>query len=147
MPQKSTTYRTKQKDLVLSLIMQHKTEHLTIDDICSYLKEADTPVGKTTVYRQVQRLCDEGIVAKYSIDNDSPACYQYSGESCKNHFHLKCTKCQELFHATCSYIDSIESHIFSHHGFMVDNSKTVFYGVCQNCIRSEKKKSSEMLGV
>ncbi len=142
MPQKSITYRTKQGDLVLSCFLQNKGMHLTIEDICTILKEKGTPVGTTTVYRQVQKLTDEGLVTKYNIDKDSAACYQYAGESCRMHFHLKCTKCQELFHSTCTYIDSVENHIFEHHGFKVDNSKTVFYGICKGCLRSEKKKQS-----
>ncbi len=141
MPQKnSTTYRTKQGQLVLSCFENNKGLHLTIDDICSYLRENGTPVGTTTVYRQVQKLMDEGIVTKYSVDSESGSCFQYSGADCKMHFHLKCTSCSSLFHATCSYIDSVESHIFAHHGFKVDNSRTVFYGVCRECLRNAKKR-------
>ena len=139
MTQNTTTYRTKQAKLVLDCFMNNKGKHLTIEDICTYLRSNDTPVGTTTVYRQVQKLSDEGIITKYSVDAESGACYQYNGEDCKMHFHLKCTKCSELFHATCNYIETIEGHIFEHHGFKVDNSKTVFYGVCRDCIRKNKK--------
>lgn len=141
--QKSSTYRTKQGQLVLECFINNKGKHLTIDDICSYLKDNGTPVGTTTVYRQVQKLSDEGTVTKYSVDNESGACFQYSGESCKMHFHLKCNKCKRLFHSSCDYIESVEEHIFSHHGFKVDNSRTVFYGICQDCLRNEKKISKE----
>lgn len=137
----STTYRTKQGKLVLDCFKNNKGIHLTIEDICSYLKKMDTPVGTTTVYRQVQKLIEEGIVTKYSVDSESGACFQYSGEDCKMHFHLKCVKCSSLIHASCSYIESVEEHIFEHHGFQVDNSRTVFYGVCQNCMRNLKKST------
>ncbi len=132
-------YKTKQGDLVLSCLSMSGGKHLTIDDICSILKESGTPVGKTTVYRQMQKLLNEGLVTKYSVDSESGACYQYSGENCQMHFHLKCTKCGKLFHASCEFIESIEKHIFSHHGFSVDNTKTVFYGICGDCLRQEKK--------
>lgn len=141
MPDKTTSYSTKQGKLVLDCFISNTGVHLTIEDICNYLKENNTPVGKTTVYRQVQKLSDEGIITKYSIDKESACCYQYTGENCKMHFHLKCTKCSELFHASCDYIESLENHIFSHHGFKIDNSKTVFYGICQDCMRKYKKKS------
>lgn len=141
----STTYRTKQGKLVLECFKNNKGVHLTIEDICTYLKEMNTPVGTTTVYRQVQKLIEEGIVTKYSIDSESGACFQYSGEDCKMHFHLKCVKCSSLIHASCSYIESVEDHIFEHHGFQVDNSRTVFYGICQNCLRSKKKSSHSVL--
>ncbi len=136
----SSTYKTKQSFLVLECFENNKGKHLTIEEICAILKQNNTPVGTTTVYRHVQRLADEGIITKYTVDSESAACYQYSGEDCSMHFHLKCTSCQRLFHACCSYMDSIEEHISNHHGFKVDNSRTVFYGICQDCIRSKKKK-------
>lgn len=137
--QKSSSYRTKQGQLVLECFLNNKGKHLTIEDICTYLKENGTPVGTTTVYRQVQKLSDEGIITRYSVDSESAACFQYSGDNCQMHFHLKCNKCSQLFHASCSFIESVESHIFSHHGFKVDNSRTVFYGTCQECLRKDKK--------
>ena len=139
------SYRTKQARLVLDCFIKNRGVHMTIEDICSYLRAEGTPVGTTTVYRQVQKLSDEGTITKYSVDQESGACYQYNGEDCKMHFHLKCVKCSELFHATCEFIESIENHIFEHHGFSVDNSKTVFYGVCQSCLRKDKKISGLQL--
>ena len=136
---KQTTYRTKQGQLVLECFKNNSGIHLTIEEICNILKSEETPVGTTTVYRQVQKLLEEGIITKYSVDSESGACYQYSGKECKMHFHLKCTNCSKLFHATCDYIQSVESHIFNHHGFQVDNSRTVFYGVCRECLRNKKK--------
>ncbi len=135
----SVTYKTKQQALVLNFFEQNKGLHVTVDDICLSLKENGTPVGTTTVYRQVQKLVNEGLVTKYNVDSESGACYQYNGENCKMHFHLKCTVCSELFHASCDFMESLDKHIFSHHGFMVDNSRTVFYGICQNCLRNSKK--------
>lgn len=140
MSDNSTTYTTKQGKLVLECFEKNKGVHLTIEDICNYLRSNDTPVGTTTVYRQVQKLLNEGIITKYNVDKESGSCYQYSGKNCKMHFHLKCTNCSRLFHAECDHIESLEKHIFSHHGFCIDNSKTVFYGICQECLRAEKKK-------
>lgn len=140
MPDTNTpaVYKTKQRALVLEYFRNNEGLHLTIDDICQGLKDDGTPVGKTTVYRYVQKLADEGIVTKYSLDNES-SCYQYHGENKTQHFHLKCTVCMELFHASCEFMESVDGHIFHHHGFKVDSSKTVFYGVCQNCLRNRKK--------
>ena len=140
MSENTTTYTTKQGRLVLECFENNKGIHLTIEDICNYLRDRNTPVGTTTVYRQVQKLLDEGIVTKYSVDKESGACYQYSGENCKMHFHLKCTVCTKLIHAECDHIEALQNHISGHHGFVVDNSKTVFYGICRDCLRTKKKK-------
>ena len=140
MSSKSTsTYNTKQGNLILECFKKNKGIHLTTDDIVFYLKENNTPVGVTTVYRHLQKLSEAGIITKYSVDNASGACYQYNETDCKMHFHLKCTQCNELFHSECTYLASVQDHIFSHHGFSVDSSRTVFYGLCQKCLRSAKK--------
>lgn len=141
MPQNTTpvTYKTKQKTLIIEYFKKNSLSHKTIDEICSALKENGTPVGTSTVYRHVQKLVDEGILTKYSIDSESGSCYQYNAENNKMHFHLKCTECNELFHASCEFMESVDGHIFSHHGFKVDNSRTVFYGICQSCLRNRKK--------
>ena len=41
---------------------------------------------------------------------------------------------------SCGYLQEIDKHILEHHGFHVDHSKTVFYGICQDCSRAEEEK-------
>lgn len=135
----TVTYNTKQGNLILDCFKNNKGIHLSIDDIVNYLKQNNTPVGVTTVYRHLQKLSDAGIITKYSVDNESGACYQYNEKNCKMHFHLKCVSCNELFHSECNYLQTVQEHIFSHHGFCVDNSRTVFYGTCSKCLRNNKK--------
>lgn len=139
MPQINTSYNTKQKSLILDCFIKNEGVHLTIDDVFSYLRENSTPVSISTVYRNVQRLADEGLISKYSVDGESGACYIYNGESDKNRFHLKCTVCSKIMYASCDFTESLKAHVASHHGFRIDMSETVFYGVCGDCLRSGKK--------
>jgi Fur family ferric uptake transcriptional regulator len=46
---------------------------------------------------------------------------------------LKCNVCGRLIHVECSELSKISLHIEEHHGFVLDPSKTVFYGICENC--------------
>jgi len=139
----SSSYRTKQGENVLEVFKAHSGEHLTIEEISEYLRKRNTPVGTATVYRNVEKLIEGGLVRKYAIDGTTSACFQYTGDtSCREHFHLKCTKCGKLFHATCPFLDGISEHIFEHHGFTVDNTRTVFYGICDSCLRSDRKRES-----
>lgn len=138
MSQKSMIYRTKQSELILSCLKQNSDRHLTIEEISDILKSDNNPVGTATIYRNVEKLVSDGLVRKYSTDSGKSACFQLvSSHGCKNHFHLKCTLCGNLFHASCPVLDSIGEHIYSHHGFEVDNTRTVFYGICKNCKNTE----------
>ena len=82
------------------------------------------------------------MLRKYTIDTRSCACYEYLRQDggCKRHFHLKCTKCEKLFHVTCEHLDGIEEHILEHHGFQIDQSKTVLYGLCEDCRKEDDNK-------
>ncbi len=127
-------YKTKQRSLVLDILKQNSDKHLTIEQISLLLIENSTPVGTTTIYRQTEKLISEGLVRKYLSDSTDKACYQYiSSDKCSEHFHLKCTVCGKLFHANCQFLSNINKHIFEHHSFLVDNTRTVFYGVCSDC--------------
>ena len=132
-------YNTKQQECITQYFIDNKDKHITASEICSFFKSAGSPVSTATVYRCLDRLCNQGIIKKYVIDNDAPACYQYVGshENCHEHLHLKCTKCGTLFHIDCAQASGIHSHVLEHHDFEIDNSKTVFYGLCSKCRKGE----------
>lgn len=128
-------YNTRQKEYILEYLRAHAHGHVSVGDILTHLRESGREVGTTTVYRYLDRLCRSGEVRKYWIDETSGACYQYITDrhGCAEHFHLKCTKCGKLLHVDCAYLGEVGDHIGAHHGFRVDRSKTVFYGVCNDC--------------
>ncbi len=131
-------YKTKQRDLILSYFLEHKTQHTTADDILDYFRRAQNPIGKSTVYRYLNILVNQGIVKKYSIEEGDCACYQYC-EECRNYnniFHLKCSKCGKVIHIECNTLVKLNDDIFKRFNFKVDSSKTILYGLCENC--SEK---------
>ena len=116
--------------------------HMTAADITEKLGEAGSPVGISTVYRQLDRLVESGRARKYIVEEGKRACYQYSGDNadhCRRHYHLKCSKCGRLLHVECEYLDKIEQHILEHHGFVINNEKTVLYGICSDCKAEEDR--------
>lgn len=128
-------YRTKQREIILDYLKKCQDGHVTIDEVTDHLKNEGNKVGRTTIYRYMEKLADEGFLRKYYIEEGVGACYQYQGDdvSCRNHFHLKCVKCGKLFHVSCDFLQQIEEHVYEHHHFLVDNSKTVLYGICEDC--------------
>lgn len=128
----STTYNTKQKDIILDLIKKQKKE-FTIQDIYESLKEK---TGLTTIYRLVDKLVSEGYLNKFIKDNNT-AYYQYL-EKCENHnhFYLKCEKCGTLIHIDCDCINELSDHIFNHHKFVTSKENIIINGICEKCMRS-----------
>lgn len=131
----TTSYKTKQRDQILNCLIKNKDRHITADKIRTVLNGEKSLVGKTTVYRYLDKLVSQGIVRKYMIEGGQSACYQYMERNgvCNKHFHLKCVDCGQLFHLECDYLGELDAHIKDHHDFHVDNSKTVLYGQCGSC--------------
>jgi len=131
-------YKTKQRELLLEYFETVPETHVTAGDVCRYLKSHGAGIGQSTVYRQLESLVDEGIIKKYIIDANSPACFEYvapdshvEGEIC---FHCKCEKCGKLIHLHCDELNEIQSHLMAEHNFKLDPLRTVFYGLCDQCI-------------
>ncbi|MBR1854292.1 MAG: transcriptional repressor [Lachnospiraceae bacterium] len=130
-------YRTKQREILLEYLKRMTGVHITVKDACEYLEEQGTPVGQTTVYRQLERMVDEGLVNKYIIDGIAPACFEYIADEEQGEkevcFHCKCEKCGKLIHLHCDEMQGIKEHLFKEHAFQMDPLRTVFYGVCAEC--------------
>ena len=129
-------YNTKQKEYILEYLRVNADRHVSVGDIVAHFRATGRVVSTTTVYRYLDRLSRRGAVRKYVIDESSGACYQYIEDAaeCAEHFHLKCTECGRLMHVSCEYLGEVGEHIGAHHGFAIDRSKTVFYGVCSACM-------------
>lgn len=130
-----TDYKTRQKEAILSFFKENSNRHLTAADIINQINSTGENIGTATVYRYLDRLVEKGTIRKYFVDEKLGACYQYNEDNreCGHHFHLKCIECGKLIHLDCSHLQSISDHIFSEHDFVIDNSRTVFYGRCKNC--------------
>ena len=135
--QNQTTYKTKQRDELLEYLKSMAGQHITVNSICAYFKQKGRPIGTTTVYRQLERMVSDGLVNKYIIDRNSPACFEFVAE--QNHheqetcFHCKCEKCGKLIHLHCDELMLIQRHLLEHHQFRLTPTRTVFYGVCAEC--------------
>ncbi len=134
-------YKTKQKEQILDYLTAHPGEHVTAQEISRHMNQSGISIGTATIYRQLDQLVTDGTIRKYTIDTRTGACYEYlpHSEECHRHFHLKCMQCETLYHVTCEHLCELESHILEHHGFQIDQSKTVLYGICENCRKENEK--------
>ena len=130
-------YRTRQITELENYLCSMEGKHVTVSDICKYFKNQGSSIGITTVYRQLDRMVEQGLVAKYVVDGTSSACFEYLGhdEHCHKHlcFHCKCEKCGKVIHLECEEMTHLGEHMLADHGFQWDFTRTVFYGICEEC--------------
>ena len=133
-------YRTRQREEIADYLASIPGQHVTAGDICAHFRAQGRAVGTATVYRQLERMVDQGLVNKYFIDETASACFAYLGPDahCKDAcYHCKCEKCGQLIHMTCEELDHIASQLMADHGFRLNPLRTVFYGVCESCAAKE----------
>ena len=130
-------YNTKHRDRILRYMQGMQGKHITASDVCDHFRDQGDAIGQSTVYRQLERLVDEGVLNKYTIDSSSPACFEYTGhgdhkdgEVC---FHCKCEKCGRVIHLHCDEINELREHMMAEHDFVLDMRRTIFYGLCEAC--------------
>lgn len=130
-----SNYNTKQKSAVSDELKNMGDSHFTVDSFCELLSKKGQNIGRTTVYRYLEKFSESGLLRKFVMPQGNSVCYQYIGDNihCREHFHLKCEKCGRLIHIDCDEMNSFLSHIKTHHGFSVNPLKTVIYGVCERC--------------
>ena len=137
-------YKTKQREELLEYLETVPGVHITVNDMCDFFRQNGRNIGTTTVYRQLERMVDDGLVSKYIIDGNSPACFEYLGQHVhEDHqvcFHCKCEKCGRLIHMHCDELNGIKEHLEEHHGFRLNSMRTVFYGICEDCEKSVKEE-------
>ncbi|MBR1738022.1 MAG: transcriptional repressor [Firmicutes bacterium] len=131
-------YKTNQRKILLAYLKSMVGSHVTASDICEYFKKNDMPIGKSTIYRQLESLVGDGIISKYVIDGSHSAYFEYletdGHNNIKAHFHCKCEKCGKIIHLNCKEYDTLQEHLFDEHRFKPDLMKTVIYGLCEQCI-------------
>ena len=72
-------YKTRQMAELLTFLKSVQGRHVTVSDICDYFQTKGIAVGTTTIYRHLEKMVQEGVVAKYVVDGNSSACFEYTG--------------------------------------------------------------------
>ena len=126
-------YRTRQKEELAKLLAAVSGRHLTVADTCALLRRRRKPVGTTTVYRQLEKMVEEGTVLKHVTDTAEPATFEFIGTAdCHDPVGFHC-KCERLIHVECEALRAAEEHVRRRHGFAINVRRPVFHRVCDGC--------------
>lgn len=130
-------YQTEQKRILLAYMKAHSEEAYTIEEWCEQLRtepSLSAVPGKSTVYRIMQKLVEEGLVKRFVKGNSRRFLYQMvCGEHCGNHLHMKCSVCGKLYHMEDEESETLLRQVMMRHHFQIDGGKTVLLGQCEGC--------------
>ena len=82
-------YSTKQKRGILNFLKEHELENFSVDDLVFHLEQDGDKVGRSTVYRYLESLAEQGSVRKYQ-NAQGMTQYQHVSDDgrCDRHFHM-----------------------------------------------------------
>ncbi|MCR4901615.1 MAG: transcriptional repressor [Butyrivibrio sp.] len=131
----SNTYKTKPRNAIIEYLKNNADTRFTAKDIINAINNGFDVVDRSTIYRNLERLCIEGKIVKYKESDINAACYQYSEHhsECHSHIHAECTKCGRIFHMDNDIFAEAESRMKSMYGIDIDYGKTVIIGLCDKC--------------
>ena len=137
-----TSYKTKHRDQILSILQESGKVHMTAGQILDELKARGVSIGVATIYRQLDRLVEEGAVNKYMVDAVTGSCYEFKGEHGEKsaYVHGKCEKCGKVVHIERKFVEEAMqglSETSAGSGFELDCTRTLFYGICGDCRRQK----------
>ena len=125
------TYNTEKKTKLLEFLIAYSGQAFTAEEICERI--LDDGHGKSTVYRLISRLVEDGSIRRLSDGKTRRVTYQYLGcGGCTEHLHLKCKECGKLIHLDDMTSHILEKRILKSEGFTLDGGALI-YGKCESC--------------
>ena len=130
-------YSTKQQQAVLRCLESRESEALSAQELAEELRREGFSVGLATIYRQLERLEEAGVVHKVNTESGAFYLYCSHGEGRRDCFLLKCQRCGRIRHLDCDHLKDLDEHLETAHHFRIDPRRTLFTGLCEECAREE----------
>jgi Fe2+ or Zn2+ uptake regulation protein len=136
-----STYKTKAREVIMAYLKGHPEQRLTAREIYEEACSGEVEVNRTTVYRNLDRLCETGELMRFKEPNRDAWYYQYSAEHehCDRHMHAQCSVCGKIFHLDKPFADAFGTGLLKEYGLEIDPAETIILGKCSKCRRIRKK--------
>ena len=128
-------YNTKGKDIIMAYLKDHADGNFSANDILQYLEEHNSKMNISTVYRNLDKFVDQGMLMKLKNPDDDFCRYQYKHPdgNCDDHIHMQCRNCGRVFHLECGFMEELSKHLSAHHGFTIESAGSMIKGLCGEC--------------
>lgn len=123
------TRNTKQKEVILNVLKEKENMfHPTAQDLVRLVLERDSSIGQATVYRNINRLVEEGILLKIPTNNN----FRYDINT-HTHAHLSCKECGSVIDLFDGDYQKIIGNLENKYKVKIDDTNLIFNGLCEVC--------------
>lgn len=123
------TYSTKQRIALKKMLIDEPNRCFTIElyQLCQFNA---IKISKTTIYRTLELLVEDGEIIRFSPRNQEGSTYQYHQTP---HLHARCTQCNAILHVNDDCFSDIRNYFLQTYHFTIDTSHTTLNGICKRC--------------
>lgn len=126
------TFRiTHQREIILEELRSVKT-HPTADELFEQVRSRLPRVSLATVYRNLEWLCQQGIVQKIEVGGRQK---RFDGTT-KLHYHIRCIGCGRVDDVDMHPVEELDHVLLKKNGYTVMGHRLEFWGTCPACSRS-----------
>ena len=122
--QRNTFQRTLTLDAVHTL-----ANHPTADDVYNFVHTKYPQISRTTVYRNLNKLCDSGDLLRVKIFGAADR----FDHNLQSHYHFRCDECGSVSDLDLPYIENINRMCAGIGGRIVNAHQILFDGICTEC--------------
>ncbi len=126
--------KTEQKAAIYEII-HGVGRHMTAEEVKQALDEKELGIGLATVYRNLNLLCEEGTIQKFTHNN-----FSFFDGNPEPHDHFRCIRCGCVQDVQASYNHALDKKAMKDTGAMILSHSATFEGICPKCIKEEDNR-------
>lgn len=124
---------SRQREIILKTLKENVV-HPSAEYIFEVLKSKDSGISLATVYRNLNKMAQNGIIKKIDGLEDKA----HFDHNTHEHFHFICECCGKIFDINPDIAPEVVAKTQEQTGFMVKKFDIVFQGKCLECIEKER---------
>lgn len=104
--------------------------HISADDLAARVQETTPTIGRMSVYRTLELLCDLGLVRPIYQGTGAAHYILLDGGS---HHHLMCNRCGLVIEFDHCAADEVGQALSVRFNFQIQSHLLEFHGLCADC--------------
>jgi Fur family ferric uptake transcriptional regulator len=129
----------------LARVVMATHDHLTVDELAALARRKALPIGRATIYRTIDLLCQAGLVHGHDFGQGTRR-YEAMFGHC-HHDHMRCTGCGRIIEFQCAEIERLQEEVARRNRFTMESHRLQIFGLCHTCCHTERgRRSSRSTG-
>jgi Fur family ferric uptake transcriptional regulator len=124
--------RSEQRAKIVELILttqKSKPGHFGVQELVQRIQAVEPSIGAATVYRNVNLLCDAGILQETLTDETGQTLYEVAESG--HHDHIVCLTCGEIFEFHDEAIETAQDRVARKLSFKPARHSHIIYADCE----------------